>query len=235
MRGLFLQYLFFRFTPVFQTMVDVQSDSLENLSQSLAALTPAESRKISLEDEAAQILPLSRRKSGGSESGESLVSLIAKWLVAPSIAEEEIQLVADSTVVVICNKSLCLQISSGSSVDISSTHGYNPPKRGTSIISVPGAQDSQRETGNEKSSSDDFMAVIAIMRRVPLKDRRHRFKVYKQSFVGKELVDLLISNEYAKTRQEAVLLLRRINGQFELFEHVVQEHDFKDEVCWEEN
>ena len=56
----FFQYLFFRFTPVFQTMMDVQSDSIEDLSQSLAALTPAQSRKMSLEDEAAQILPLSR-------------------------------------------------------------------------------------------------------------------------------------------------------------------------------
>ena len=124
-----------------------------------------------------------------------------------------------------------MQMSSCSSIDISSVGGYNPPKRGDSMVAVPDIQDSQRGTGNEQSPSEDFMTVIAIMRRVPLKDRRHRFKVYKQSFVGKELVDLLIANECANTRKEAVSLLRRINGQFELFEHVVQEHDFKDEVC----
>jgi hypothetical protein len=69
------------------------------------------------------------------------------------------------------------------------------------------------------------------MRKVPVKDRRYHFKVYKQSFVGKELVDLLLANECANTRKEAVSLMRRINGQFELFEHVVNEHAFKDEVC----
>ena len=58
-------------------MVDVQSDSIEDLSQSLAALTPAESRKISLEDEAAQILPLSRH---GSESGDSFVGFVVLLL-----------------------------------------------------------------------------------------------------------------------------------------------------------
>ena len=80
-----LQYLFFRFTPVFQTLVDVQSDSPEDLSQSLAALTPAESRKISLADEAAQILPLSRHSSNSGDSmvrkfGGMLVACMTQWV-----------------------------------------------------------------------------------------------------------------------------------------------------------
>ena len=62
-------------------MLDVQSDSIEDLSQSLAALTPAQSRKMSLEDEAAQILPLSRHKSGGSDSGDSMVRVLGWFLL----------------------------------------------------------------------------------------------------------------------------------------------------------
>ena len=101
---------------------------------------------------------------------------------------------------------------------MSSSFAYNPPRRGISTVAVPDVEDGLRGSTSEQAPNEDFMTVIAIMRRVPLKDRRHRFRVYKQSFVGNEMVDLLIANECASTRKEAVSLLRRINGQFELFD-----------------
>jgi hypothetical protein len=84
------------------------------------------------------------------------------------------------------------------------------------------------------STMNDFMSAITVMAKVPVKDRRYHFKTYKQCFVGKELVDLLLANECASTRREAVSLVRNINERFELLDHVVKGHDFKDKVCYKQ-
>ncbi|KAL3924208.1 MAG: hypothetical protein SGILL_001185 [Bacillariaceae sp.] len=89
----------------------------------------------------------------------------------------------------------------------------------------------ENKTISNESSMNEFMAVIAVMAGVPVKDRRYHFKLYKRCFIAKELVDLLMSNECASTRKEAVSLVRSINRRFDLCEHVVKDHDFKDEVC----
>ena len=91
-------------------------------------------------------------------------------------------------------------------------------------------RDASRTVSNW-SSMNEFMTAIAVMAKVPVKDRRYHFKVYKQCFIAKELVDLLMANECASTRKEATHLVRNINKHFEVLEHVVQDHEFKDEVC----
>jgi Domain found in Dishevelled, Egl-10, and Pleckstrin (DEP)/Indoleamine 2,3-dioxygenase len=103
-----------------------------------------------------------------------------------------------------------------------------------SSVQIPSLGISEREgsrkpTGNG-NSMNEFMTAIAVMGKVPVKDRRYRLLVYKQCFVGKELIDAFMDNECASSRSEAVALGRKLNDRFELFEHVVQDHDLKDEV-----
>jgi hypothetical protein len=91
-------------------------------------------------------------------------------------------------------------------------------------------QEGGRSTGLHGNPMNEIMTAIAVLGKVPVKDRRYRFRVYKQCFVGKELVDAFMENDCARTRSEAVALGRKLNNRFELFEHVVHDHDFKDEV-----
>lgn len=91
-------------------------------------------------------------------------------------------------------------------------------------------RDGGRKESQDENSMNEFMTAIAVIGKVPVKDRRYRFRIYKQCFVGKELVDAFMENECASTRSEAVALGRKLNNRFDLFEHVVQDHEFKDEV-----
>jgi Domain found in Dishevelled, Egl-10, and Pleckstrin (DEP) len=54
-------------------------------------------------------------------------------------------------------------------------------------------------------------------------------QIYKNIFVGSEVVDYLVRSRYAFTRAHAVTLGRMIAKQFNLFEHVHREHELKDE------
>jgi hemerythrin superfamily protein len=91
-------------------------------------------------------------------------------------------------------------------------------------------QEGGQSAGQDGHPMNEIMTAIAVLGKVAVKDRRYRFRVYKQCFVGQELVDTLLENECARNRSEAVALGRKLNKRFELFEHVVQDHDFKDEV-----
>lgn len=64
---------------------------------------------------------------------------------------------------------------------------------------------------------------------VELKDRKYRLSTYKNSFVGKEAVDILVEKGYCKTREEAVQLGNAIMNETKLFEHVCRDHEFKDD------
>jgi len=62
---------------------------------------------------------------------------------------------------------------------------------------------------------------------VPIKNRQWYFRTYENCFVGREAVDWMVSNKYAKTRTDAVFLGKRLVYKGEIT-HVVQEHDFED-------
>lgn len=52
-----------------------------------------------------------------------------------------------------------------------------------------------------------------------VKDRKHRFKTYRSSFVGKEMVDSMVVSGLAGSREEAVQLGCEIAESFDLFEN----------------
>jgi hypothetical protein len=75
---------------------------------------------------------------------------------------------------------------------------------------------------DDKDLADEFRS------RVIVKDRKWRLKTYRKCFVGSEAVDMLITAGHAKTREEAVLLGRRLEQMEGLFEHVCEDHPFDD-------
>ncbi|KAG7362795.1 mechanosensitive ion channel [Nitzschia inconspicua] len=117
------------------------------------------------------------------------------------------------------------------SPQISESLGFNQ-----SSIRVPSLSVTEKEETHKAwrdgNYTDVLMTAIAVMSKVPVEDRRYRLRVYKQCFVGKELINVLMDNECANTRAEAVALGRELNAHFDLFEHVVQDHELKDEYLF---
>ena len=74
-----------------------------------------------------------------------------------------------------------------------------------------------------KEMSDKFFAYADV------RHRRYRFKLYRDVFVGCELVDKLVEQNIAATRSEAVQLGRQLQKDMMLFRHVCDEHLFADE------
>ena len=70
-----------------------------------------------------------------------------------------------------------------------------------------------------------------LLRKLDVKDRTYRMKTYPACFVGSEAVDYMVENQLATSRQDAVKIGREL---LELghFDHVVREHDFKDEFLF---
>jgi len=56
----------------------------------------------------------------------------------------------------------------------------------------------------------------------------YRLKTYKNTFTGKEAVDLFMTSGISSSRQDAVLLGRALMVEFNLFGHVANEHKFED-------
>jgi hypothetical protein len=63
---------------------------------------------------------------------------------------------------------------------------------------------------------------------VKIADRTYRLKTYKQCFIGSEAVDYLVDSGATATREDAVELGRAFM-EMRMFEHVLRDHDFKDE------
>jgi hypothetical protein len=82
----------------------------------------------------------------------------------------------------------------------------------------------------EPSSLQETMSTIACMAKVSVRDRRYRFRVYRQCFIGSQLIDVLMENECASTRNGALQMALAINRRFQLFKHVVDDHPLKDDV-----
>lgn len=78
----------------------------------------------------------------------------------------------------------------------------------------------------------------AFRENMEVSDYRGRRKVYENAFVGREAVDFIVGHGLAKDRVEAVGLGRAMAREFDLFEHIKKDHDFKDakhhyQFCYE--
>ena len=60
-----------------------------------------------------------------------------------------------------------------------------------------------------------------------VKDRKLRFRMYRSTFVGKELVDSMVVSGLAESRKHAVDLGRAINENFDLFENCEKKSNHK--------
>ena len=61
-----------------------------------------------------------------------------------------------------------------------------------------------------------------------VRDHTYRMRVYKETFTGSEAVDLFQYGGITSSRQDAVLLGRALSAEYNLFHHVVKEHEFED-------
>lgn len=83
---------------------------------------------------------------------------------------------------------------------------------------------------DEPASLQEAVSTLAIMARVPIKDRRYNLRMYEQCFIGSQLIDVFMEHEVANSRKDAVRVASNLNYKFGLFHHVVNNHKLKDEV-----
>ena len=57
---------------------------------------------------------------------------------------------------------------------------------------------------------------------------RYRGTCYKETFVGSDAVDFILKSRYATTRQDAVIIGNALMKEYNLFQHVTKQHDFKE-------
>jgi Domain found in Dishevelled, Egl-10, and Pleckstrin (DEP) len=115
-----------------------------------------------------------------------------------------------------------------------SKHGNtssNPPSLSSVALTAAGPAHGLKQP----ASLQETMSTIACMAKVTVKDRRYRFRTYRQCFIGSQLIDVLMEHECASTRKEALRMAMDINKRFRLFAHVVDDHDLKDDVrAWDD-
>ena len=75
---------------------------------------------------------------------------------------------------------------------------------------------------------DEKMRVF--QRGVRVKDRSYRLTTYKQCFVGKEAVDLMMRSKMASTRAECVEIGRILQRRYNLFVPTTGAHEFEDDA-----
>jgi len=71
-----------------------------------------------------------------------------------------------------------------------------------------------------------------FQRGVRLKDRSLRLTTYKNCFVGKEAVDLMMRYKMGITRQECVEIGRLLQKRYNLFVPMTGDHEFEDEYVF---
>lgn len=71
-------------------------------------------------------------------------------------------------------------------------------------------------------------ACIFFKENIKLVDHTYRLKTYKNTFTGKEAVDLFLYAGLTTSRQDAIYLGRALMVEYNLFAHVVDEHEFED-------
>ena len=63
---------------------------------------------------------------------------------------------------------------------------------------------------------------------VKVADRAYHLKIYKECFTGTEAVDVLLNSGVAASRRDAVLFGRELMYEYNLFQHVANDHEFED-------
>ncbi|MEM6614714.1 MAG: hypothetical protein AAF652_21230, partial [Cyanobacteria bacterium P01_C01_bin.72] len=102
-------------------------------------------------------------------------------------------------------------ISGGESADKSAqANERSPAKKDAQRISI-------RQLGTEMRSE----------RGVEIKTRRHKLMLYQRAFLGNEAVDWIV-NKVKLSREDATALGQKMMDK-QIFHHVSQEHQFKDE------
>jgi len=97
-----------------------------------------------------------------------------------------------------------------------------------SVARLSGTYTNARIVPRKHASMNETISIIHMMAKVKVKDRRHRLRMYKQCFVGKQLIDVLMEHEAADTRKDCLDIALAINQRMKLFEHVKHHHLLKD-------
>ena len=81
---------------------------------------------------------------------------------------------------------------------------------------------------------DPFLIEVAelLKKKLNVRDRFYHFKRYKQCFVARDAVDVMVKNNLCQTREDAVDLGRKLEFELKLFRHVVNEHFFEDKYLF---
>jgi hypothetical protein len=75
-----------------------------------------------------------------------------------------------------------------------------------------------------------MLKFIAMMfEAIPVQNNRHKMRLYPKSFRGKDAVDFLLESKLADSRHEAIKIARDLQVEFNLFQHVAREFNFRDD------
>jgi hypothetical protein len=77
-----------------------------------------------------------------------------------------------------------------------------------------------------QEAADSFREGVIVKTHV------YHFKRYHRTFVGCQAVDYLVHSSLAATRKDAVTLGRRMSLELNLFRHVSNDHEFKDDLLF---
>jgi hypothetical protein len=77
-----------------------------------------------------------------------------------------------------------------------------------------------------RKAADSFREGVIVKTHV------YHFKRYHRTFVGSQAVDYLVDSSLAATRKDAVILGRRLALELNLFRHVTNDHEFKDDFLF---
>ena len=82
-------------------------------------------------------------------------------------------------------------------------------------------------------TKEHMIKIVEDMKKnIKVRDRRWYHRVWKQCFVGSDAVTYLVESGVAKTREDAVVIGRKLAEELGAFEHVVREHIFKDKLLY---
>lgn len=97
----------------------------------------------------------------------------------------------------------------------------------TTAKSQPSADNSQPKGNAQRISLRQLAIEMHSERGVEIKTRRHKLMLFQRCFLGNEAVDWLV-NQVKISREEAIVLGQKMLDKG-IFQHVANEHQFKDE------
>ena len=99
--------------------------------------------------------------------------------------------------------------------------------------SLVGDDETDDDEGPPIDLDMDFLQVAAKLKTgLDIKDRMYHFKTYKRCFVASEAIDFMLQEQMVNTRFQAVQLGRQLQINLQLWNHVCNEHEFKDELLF---